>query len=255
MIGLVAMVTLSSCAGAGSATAATSGDATPIVVMPLGDSLTDGYNIPGGYRIDLVSRLDAADLDVDLVGSLRNGPSSLDDRDHEGHSGFRIDEIAASVETWLTPDEPDIVLLLIGTNDVVQDHRLDTAHERLGDLIDQIIATVPTTHVIVGSIPQIVGGPYDERVVAFNAELPDVVGERIEDGEPVTYVDINAVIDRDDLHTDYVHLNATGYCKLADVWYRAIRSVLGLDPSSSSVSPTAPETTEPAACADGEESS
>ena len=42
--------------------------------MPLGDSLTDGYNIPGGYRIELVSRLDADDLDVDFVGSLRNGP-------------------------------------------------------------------------------------------------------------------------------------------------------------------------------------
>ena len=67
--------------------AATLGDSTPIVVMPLGDSLTDGYNIPGGYRIDLVSRLDADDLDVDFVGSLRNGPSSLRDRDHEGHSG------------------------------------------------------------------------------------------------------------------------------------------------------------------------
>ncbi len=154
--------------------------------MPLGDSLTDGYNIPGGYRIDLLARLDDDDLDVDLVGSLRNGPSSLRDRDHEGHSGFRIDEIAESVDRWLTRYEPDIVLLLIGTNDVVQDYRLDTAPERLGDLIDQITATVPTTHVIVGSIPQIVGPPNDERVVAYNAEVPGIVGDRVEDGEPVS---------------------------------------------------------------------
>ena len=230
--------------------AAINGDASPIVVMPLGDSLTDGYNIPGGYRIELVSRLDGDDLDVDLVGTLRNGPSSLRDRDHEGHSGFRIDEIAGSVDRWLTRYEPDIVLLMIGTNDVVQDHQLNTAPERLGDLIDQITTTLPNAHVIVGSIPQIVGSPNDERVVAFNADVPDVVGKRIEDGEPVTYVDINAVIDRDDLHTDYTHLNATGYCKLGDVWYRAIRSVLGLGPRPSSV-PATSESTEPTSCADG----
>jgi lysophospholipase L1-like esterase len=250
VVSLVAAATVPVFESVRPSVAATIGDAKPIVVMPLGDSLTDGYNIPGGYRIELVSRLDGDDLDVDLVGTLRNGPSSLRDRDHEGHSGFRIDEIAESVDRWLTRYEPDIVLLLIGTNDMVQDHQLDTAPERLGELVDQITETLPATHVIVGSIPQIVGGPYDERVVAFNDEVPDVVGERIEAGAPVSYVDINAVIDRGDLHTDYTHLNATGYCKVADVWFRAIRSVLGHGPPPSSMPATSPESTEPTSCTD-----
>lgn len=33
--------------------------ATPIRIMPLGDSITDGYNVPGGYRIDLEDELAA----------------------------------------------------------------------------------------------------------------------------------------------------------------------------------------------------
>ena len=130
------------------------------------------------------------------------------------------------MDRWLTRYEPDIVLLMIGTNDVVQDHQLDTAPERLGDLIDQITATVPTSPCRSSARSL---RSWAVRTTSASSPstptLPDVVGERIEDGEPVTYVDINAVIDRDDLHTDYIHLNATGYCKLGDVWYRAIRSV------------------------------
>jgi lysophospholipase L1-like esterase len=42
----------------------------------------------------------------------------------------------------------------------------------------------------------------------------------------VTYVDINSVIEPSDLHTDYTHLNASGYRKVADEWYRALGSTL-----------------------------
>ena len=54
-------------------------------VMPLGDSITDGAQVPGGYRIGLWQRFTANAYRVDLVGSQFNGPSSLGDHDHEGH--------------------------------------------------------------------------------------------------------------------------------------------------------------------------
>jgi lysophospholipase L1-like esterase len=92
--------------------------------MPLGDSLTDGYNIPGGYRTDLWSRLNADGLSFGFGGSLANGPTSLPDKDPEGNSGWRIDEIASSVQTWLNAYQPQVIFLLIGTNDVTQDYEL-----------------------------------------------------------------------------------------------------------------------------------
>ena len=196
--------------------------------MPLGDSLTDGYNIPGGYRICLAERFADDDVAFDFVGSLSNGPPRLRDREHEGHSGFRIDEIAASVDDWLGRYRPDIVLLMIGTNDMVQGDRLGTAPERLGDLVDEIAATAPTSHVIVASIPQMGGSPYAERIEAFNADVPDVVGARIDEGEQVSYVDMYSVIEASDLHTDYTHMNENGNCKLAEAWYVAIGVVLEL---------------------------
>ncbi|MFB9413576.1 hypothetical protein ACFFSQ_36150, partial [Dactylosporangium matsuzakiense] len=53
-------------------------------VMPLGDSITEGTQVPGGYRIGLWQRLAAGGYRVDFVGSQYNGPSSLGDHDHEG---------------------------------------------------------------------------------------------------------------------------------------------------------------------------
>jgi hypothetical protein len=72
-----------------------------VKVMPLGDSITEGTQIPGGYRIGLWQRFVSAGYRVDYVGSQFNGPSSLGDHDHQGHPGWRIDQIDASVAGWL----------------------------------------------------------------------------------------------------------------------------------------------------------
>jgi lysophospholipase L1-like esterase len=224
--GLVAATALAASTDIASATTITRPDPAAIQVMPLGDSLTDGYNIPGGYRIHLASLLEADGVASDFVGSLQNGPEGLQDDDHEGHSGYRIDEISTLVFDWLRRASPDVVLLMIGTNDVVQGYHLSTAPARLGRLIDLIATTLPNSHVFVASIPPIGGPPNAERVEAFNDDVPEVVQSRVDEGIDVTYVDVNSVIEPSDLHTDYTHLDASGHRKVADEWYRALGSTL-----------------------------
>src|SRR6185295_11991095 len=70
----------------------------PIGIMPLGDSLTHGHTIEGGYRIGLWPALVAAHSNIDFVGSAYNGPSTLEDRHHEGHVGWRIDQLANAAD-------------------------------------------------------------------------------------------------------------------------------------------------------------
>src|SRR5689334_21892333 len=111
-------------------------------VMPLGDSITDGTQVPGGYRIGLWQRFGGGNYRVDLVGSQFNGPSSLGDHDHEGHPGWRIDQIDANIVSWLGNTSPRTVLLHIGTNDVLQDFDRANAPARLSALVDHITATV-----------------------------------------------------------------------------------------------------------------
>jgi hypothetical protein len=52
--------------------------------MPLGDSITEGTQVPGGYRIGLWQRMAAGGYTVDFVGSQFNGPANLFTADGNG---------------------------------------------------------------------------------------------------------------------------------------------------------------------------
>ena len=95
-----------------------------IKIMPLGDSITYGWGSAsgGGYRLPLWNELRVHGAAIDFVGSQQNGPASFD-RDHEGHPGWTINQIAEKVVNWLLTYQPQIVLLHIGTNDFIKnDH-------------------------------------------------------------------------------------------------------------------------------------
>ncbi len=204
--------------------------ATP--VMPLGDSITDGYNIPGGYRIDLEDRMIAAGSAVDFVGSLSNGPSALADREHEGHSGWRIDEIAGSASAWLATSKPQVVLLLIGTNDVIQNYALSTAPQRLSALVDQVVAGAPSATVLVSSLPPLADAAREQNVRAYNAAIPGIVDEKVAQGKRVRFVDMHPELTTAHL-ADGVHPNSAGYSRMAAVWEAALRPVLSANAAPS----------------------
>ncbi|MCC6497626.1 MAG: hypothetical protein IT193_15345 [Propionibacteriaceae bacterium] len=150
----------------------------PVKIMPLGDSLTEGYIVSGGYRTDLWNMLAADGLRVDFVGSLTEGPSSLPNQRHQGHRGWRIDQISAEVVPWLSAAQPSIVLLMIGTNDMIQDYNRATAPDRLSALINRITATRPDAPVFVASIPRLGWSRGDAWVRAYNARIPSVVAAK-----------------------------------------------------------------------------
>ncbi len=195
-------------------------------VMPLGDSITDGVTVPGGYRIGLWQRFVAGKYTVDFVGSLSNGPASLGDHDHEGHSGWRIDQIDANIVTWLRNTTPHTVLLHIGTNDVLQNFDVANAPNRLSTLIDHITTTVPTAEVFVAQIIPISNSGQDATARNFNAAIPGIVQSKVNAGKHVHVVDLHSALTTADL-ADGVHPNAGGYDKMAAAWYRALQAVPG----------------------------
>ena len=201
----------------------------PTRVMPLGDSITNGYNVPGGYRIRLEDSLAASGHRVDFVGSLSNGPTSLADREHEGHSGWQIDPIAANVDRWVTRHRPDVVLLTIGTNDMLINSDVADAPRRLGALIDTIAATAPSTTVFVSTLPPLASAAQDERVRAYNAAIPGIVSDKAAQGKRVRLVDVNPALTAGDL-ADGIHPSAVGYDKMAAVWHAALSSAFAPGP-------------------------
>src|SRR6185437_236993 len=153
-----------------------------VKVMPLGDSITDGYTVPGGYRIGLWQRFVSGGYTVDFVGSQSNGPASLGDHDHEGHPGWRIDQIDANVVGWLGTYQPHTVLLHIGTNDILQNDDVANAPARLSALIDHITATVPTAEVFVAQIIPLANSSQNAQVRTYNAALPAIVSSKVSAG-------------------------------------------------------------------------
>jgi len=189
-------------------------------VLPLGDSITDGFTEPGGYRTPLWQRLSGRE--VDFVGSTSSSPAGLGDHDHEGHPGWRVDQLDAGIVTWIRLARPRTVLLHAGTNDLNQNHDVATTPARLGALIDRIRSLAPLAEVFVAQITPIPDDAVLEgRVRAFNAALPAVVAQR---GPRTHLVDMHSGFAAADLE-DGVHPTSAGYAKMADRWAAALESV------------------------------
>ncbi|NES37373.1 GDSL family lipase [Micromonospora sp. PPF5-17] len=210
-------------AQAGSASAESNGG---VRVMPLGDSITEGTQVPGGYRIGLWQRLANGRYTTDFVGSQYNGPASLGDHDHEGHPGWRIDQIDANIVGWLNTYQPHTVLLHIGTNDILQNYNVSTAPNRLSTLIDHITNTAPAAEVFVAQLTPLANSGQESAVRTFNAAIPGIVQSKVNAGKHVHLVDMHSAVTTADL-IDGIHPTANGYDKMAAVWYGALQAVPG----------------------------
>lgn len=229
-------------AATGTALAETNGG---VRVLPLGDSITDGFNVPGGYRVGLWQRFGAGRFTVDFVGSQFNGPATLGDHDHEGHSGWRIDQLDANIVSWLQATTPHTVLLHIGTNDVIQNLNLANAPTRLGGLIDKITTTAPTAEVFVATIIPLASASQETAVRTYNAAIPGIVQSRVNAGRHLHLVDMHNALTAADL-ADGVHPTAGGYEKMAATWFTALQSVPGsIGTPGTTTPPTTPPTSPP----------
>jgi lysophospholipase L1-like esterase len=143
LIGIAAM-------GWGVATTAASAQ-TDLNIMPLGDSITWGYNgsltdpaSPGGYRDPLYTSLSSEGYSVNYVGVNTENPSTTltnaGQTAHNGFNGYTIDEVAGNLNGsqgsvdgvsnqggyWLTggngtgrgAESANVILVQLGTNDI-----------------------------------------------------------------------------------------------------------------------------------------
>jgi lysophospholipase L1-like esterase len=208
--------------------------AAPVRILPLGDSITAGYNIGGGdglgggYRIELEDDLGAAGVSFDFVGSLTNGPASLADKNHEGWNGYTITGLRQSVVPVAVPTfDPDIVLVMAGTNDLKAQTTPATpqqAANNLAGMLQEILTLAPASaRVVVATLPPQSDPAANTRVGQFNALLPGVVSAA---GPRVSLVDVGPVPVYDGLHP-----TTDGYRQIGNVFSaRVIQLLTGGQP-------------------------
>ncbi|HOW72678.1 MAG TPA: GDSL-type esterase/lipase family protein [Phycisphaerae bacterium] len=212
--------------------AASGVEATAIRIMPLGDSITVGVGDDnnGGYRGPLYQMLTSTTSVVDFVGSQIGG--TITDRNHEGHSGWRADQIRDSVPGWLTAARPDIVLLHIGTNDITQGQQVPGTVTEIGEILD-IVDSYETSHgtPITVVLARIINrsnslDALGLETTAFNASIASMAAARIAAGDRLVVVDHESALSYPGDLVDSVHPNASGYQKMAAVWYEGLHPLL-----------------------------
>jgi lysophospholipase L1-like esterase len=204
----------------------------PCLIMPLGDSITDGAGSSDGssYRTALRTLATTDGLMLDFVGTQVH-PSGH----HEGHSGWVIQQIRDSIDMFVANAtdsrnaraRPHVVLLMIGTNDTNRNLDLATAPTRLGDLVDRIATDVPDALIVVAQIVPNGDTNLDRNAVGpFNAAIPDLVRTRAAAGRHVVMVDMHSALNTMTDFADGLHPNDRGYGRMAAVWFPVVRPLL-----------------------------
>lgn len=203
-------------------------------IMPLGDSITEGDEY-GGYRINLKQKLDNAGYNTDFVGRKTTNGNSPDftDKEHEGYNSATINTenypylISEELEKGIIEAyKPDIILLLIGTNDIFCQCKNEVEIKNsLSELIDNILKRNENVIIIVGTIPPL--GKSREKLNEIVNKVNPLLPEMISSKEKRVYlVDINSKLDRNLDLSDDIHPNREGYEKIADVWFKKIEEII-----------------------------
>ncbi|MFJ2261526.1 FG-GAP-like repeat-containing protein [Streptomyces sp. NPDC087844] len=198
------------------------GPTSPLRVMPMGDSITTGVGSSdmSGYRDSLFADL-GNDNGVDFVGTQQGGDGP--DMDHEGHSGWRIDQISAFASCWVESLRPNVVTLHVGTNDLNQFYDTGNAPARLNGLIDMLQQKSPGVTVVVATLVPTSKPEIQAMITPFNAAVTKLVTERRNQGQRVITADMGAVTTGD--LADKLHPGDTGYRKMADAFDKALDEV------------------------------
>ena len=198
-----------------------------VKIMPLGDSITKGKDGHWSYRHTLSDSLLAQQCVFDFVGS-QNGPDTGEggtgafDRDHEGHSGFRADEVEANIAGWIADNQADWALIHLGTNDILQAQSVQAAAQNIGDIIDILRAQNPSIGILLAQI--IPNHAFnDAEVVLLNQEIATLVANKTQPGvSPVLLIDQHTGYDSSVLNYDSVHPNAAGEDFMANMWMQSL---------------------------------
>jgi lysophospholipase L1-like esterase len=208
--------------------------ADTVKIMPLGDSITKGtVSVHGwGYREQLYVLLSNGVFNFDFVGSLTDG--SFPDPNHEGHYGWRADEIlngrpsdpnAGKLEYWLSAHQPDVILLHIGTNDITQGNQDANEVNSILNVVDEYeTENSKTVTVILALI--INRYPYSPATTQYNTDVNNMAMNRIASGDSIVIVNMEDALEYPADLADSSHPNDNGYAKMANVWYSALTGIL-----------------------------
>ncbi len=222
-------------------------------IMPIGDSITDDCSLNGAWRLYLQPLLENNGYPFNFVGRQSSSTAlSFTKVKHEGYCGAVIAppgvftvhgyettnayllKIVADALA-VTANTPDLVLLLIGANDIGRGRDpYQVATNDMANLLNLIQSNAPNSYIIIAKItslqdanlPGLTYGAYATNVPIYNAALQSMVNQRHALGQNVFLADMYSVVDYNTMFmSDHVHPNSSGLIAMAREWLARIQAI------------------------------
>lgn len=166
-----------------SARAVDSASPDPVRILLVGDSVTQGSAGDWTWRFRLWRHFVAAGVPVDFVGpredlwdNTTEQPGSTAyadsrfDKDHAARWGGQALVPDIPADRLVEDNRPDVVVVMLGFNDLLYGASPETVARRIADLVDELHAVDPEVEVVLAEATQ----TWFPGVVEFNDLLDDV---------------------------------------------------------------------------------
>ena len=210
-----------------------------VAILTLGDSRVEGARPEyESYRYELWKNLVSASYAFNLIGPFEDNASypafmGADfDNEHAGIGGDTTSDVLARLDAALNSASraPDLVVLGIGGNDVLQGVPVSTVVSNINTIIDRIQIVNPEVTVFLELISGVRSdvpnaASLNEMVTDFVDQLSIIATDQTTNTSKIIIVDMNTNI-LDSYYADDVHFNEIGAKAIADRYFEAIDSFL-----------------------------
>ncbi len=222
----------------------------PLKIMAIGDSITDDCSINGAWRLYLQPMLETNGYPFIFVGRQSSNPiGTFTKTRHEGYCGSVIAPpgmlttpvhgyagtnvyLLKIVADALTNTTPDLVLLVMGANDIGRGR--DPYHVATVDmpnLLDLILSNAPAANIIITKTTTLSNavasyGSYAPNVPIYNGALQAMVNQRRAAGQNVFLADMFSVVNYATMFlSDHLHPNSAGLNAMAKEFCARIQAI------------------------------
>lgn len=209
-------------------------------VMAMGASIVYGQESTdgNGFRLAFQNLLqENGTVQATMIGTQHSG--NMSENHHEAYTNVMIGQLGEKAVNSSAYDlSPDIILLMVGTNDCwymanedhpddpnVDDPRVEDGiltAGRFGSLLSSIKSHAPDSLVLASELPFNTNAWQDRCIRGFNQQLPAVVANATEQGQSVRSVSVYDAVPEGEMREDGTHPTDEGYRLMGARWAEAV---------------------------------
>lgn len=210
-----------------------------IKVMPIGEITTSG-GVPdsssSAYRQILADKYSSLNVKTEYVGTQNTASAEMKDANiyHCGYTNATAKSILENeINNIIQCDTPDIIILMLGRNDIIQGTDVNDFLNYLAQTVDKLKSAYPSAKIFLPSVPPVRQSDGAEQMSDSDIEKAYFEGIKlVASQKQVEFIDMsvsNSSLDSScytDAATSYAYPNKQGYEKIADVIFKATENTV-----------------------------